>query len=183
MLSLVTFDVQGAYNGVHKHTLAVRLWERGIPTTLIKWINSFCSNRKACITFDRFCSDTMDIAQAGLPQGSPLSPILYIFYNVNLVQAPINFKRGAIAFVDDYSAWVTGPNASANTAKLQQTFIPRAMNWARESEATFEVDKTELIHFTRVKRKDERPHLPIIVNGKTILLSEQVKLLGVVLDL
>jgi len=39
-------------------------------------------------------------AQAGLPQGSPLSPILFLFFNFNLVQTKTNKNQGAIAFVD-----------------------------------------------------------------------------------
>jgi hypothetical protein len=45
----------------------------------------------ATITIDTFKSETLPIAQAGIPQGSPLSPILY---NVNLVEQPINKTRG-----------------------------------------------------------------------------------------
>ena len=52
--------------------------------------------------------------QAGLPQESPLSPILFLFFNVDLVQRKIDAKEGAIAFVDDYSAWVTGDSTEAN---------------------------------------------------------------------
>lgn len=123
VLSLVTFDVQGAYNGVDIRALSIRLWERRIPQLLINWVESFCAERRAHITFDGFSSDTAQIAQAGLPQGSPLSPALYLFYNANLVASPINYISGSIAFVDDYSAWVIGPNASANTLKLQETVI------------------------------------------------------------
>jgi hypothetical protein len=48
------------------------------------------------------------LLQAGLLQGSPLSPILFLFFNADLVQQKIDGKGGAIAFVDDYSIWVVG---------------------------------------------------------------------------
>lgn len=40
------------------------------------------------------------IEHAGIPQGSPLSPILYVFYNENLVQGCINKSEGFLDFID-----------------------------------------------------------------------------------
>lgn len=66
-----------------------------------------------------FESPVQDIAHAGIPQGSPLSPLLYVFYNANLVQGRFEKSGGSIGFMDDYSAWVTGPSAEANRQVLQ----------------------------------------------------------------
>ena len=41
VLSLVSFDVQGAFNGVRPSILAERLRERRIPGDLVAWIESF----------------------------------------------------------------------------------------------------------------------------------------------
>ena len=57
----------------------------------------------------------------GLPQGSPLSPVLFLFYNADLVEKRISNREGSIAFVDDYTAWVVGENAEANTARIRDT--------------------------------------------------------------
>jgi hypothetical protein len=103
VVSLVTFDVQGAFNGVNTTVLEERLEQRGIPETLSKWVRDFCKERTATVTLDTFESEMQPIAQAGIPQGSPLSPILYIFYNANLVEQPIDKTKGALGFVDDYS--------------------------------------------------------------------------------
>ena len=56
----------------------------------------------------------------GLPQGSPLSPVLFLFYNADLVERKISNKEGAIAFVDDYTAWVVGESAEANIVSLKK---------------------------------------------------------------
>ena len=142
MLSLVTFDVQGAYNGVNKDVLRQRLRKSSIPEFFVKWIYSFCSNRQASIAFGDFCSDTADIQQPGLPQGSPLSPVLYILYNTNLLCGAISAKEGDMGFVDDYTAWAVGKSAEDNTAKLQEIVIPRVVDWECKSGAMFEADKT-----------------------------------------
>ena len=61
--------------------------------------------------------------QADLPQGSPLSPILFLLFNATLIQQVINAKGGSLAFVDDYTAWVVGDSAEANTRQLQEYFV------------------------------------------------------------
>ena len=42
VLSLISFDVKGAYNGVYKERLLLRLQARGIPRFIVRWIDSFC---------------------------------------------------------------------------------------------------------------------------------------------
>jgi hypothetical protein len=128
VLSLVTFDVQGAYNGVNKDILLQRIQKSGIPQFFVKWVYSFCSNRKAMIAFRDFCSESTTVQQPGLPQGSPLSPVLYILYNTNLLQGIINSTEGDIGFVDNYTRWVVGNLAKENTATLQDTVIPRIVD-------------------------------------------------------
>jgi hypothetical protein len=59
-------------------------------------------------------SPILEIEHAGIPQGWPLSPILYVFYNANLVQGRIYKSEGSIGFIDNYNAWVTGPSAAGN---------------------------------------------------------------------
>lgn len=182
VLSLVSFDVKGAYNGVSKEVLLRRLSENRLPEILVRWISSFCTERRAQIVVNKYLSEVMPIDHAGLPQGSPLSPILFLFMNANLVKVRITDKKGAIAFVDDYTHWVVGPSAEANTVRLQEKVIPRALQWAKESGALFEPEKTSFIHFTRNPRLRQQPTVPLWVEETPVLAKSAVKLLGVVLD-
>jgi hypothetical protein len=60
-----------------------------------------------------------ELDQAGLLQGSPLLPILFLFFNADLIQQRIDQNGRAIAFVDDYTAWVLGTSAAENKERLQ----------------------------------------------------------------
>ena len=84
----------------------------------MSWIGAFCSERTATIVVNGQVSVVRDLEQAGLPQGSPLSPILFLFFNADLVQQRIDQNGGAIAFVDDYTAWVVGATVAENMDRL-----------------------------------------------------------------
>ena len=179
VLSLISFDVKGAYNGVCKERLIQRLKARGISTVLARWIDAFCSSRTAKIVVNGETSQNILLPQAGLPQGSPLSPILFLFFNADLVQHKITKAGGSVAFVDDYTAWVTGENAAANHTGIEG-LIARALEWERRSGATFEGEKTTIMHFTRNPSKTDTS--PFMIKGQQVAPQESAKILGVVMD-
>jgi hypothetical protein len=96
IFSLVSFDVKGAFNGVHMSVLTQRLGERRVPKPIVEWIGDFVSNRHAQVTVGEYESEVSEIEYAGIPQGSPLSLLLYVFYNANLVEKKIDSRGGAI---------------------------------------------------------------------------------------
>lgn len=179
VVNAISFDVKGAYNGVCKGRLLQRLSARGVPHGLVRWIDAFCSNRTATIQVNGQISEVQSLPRAGLPQGSPLSPILYLFFNADLVQRHIDANGGAIAFVDDFTAWVASPTVQLNRDKLQ-AIIDSALQWERRSGATFETEKTAIIHFTKNARKFNND--PFTIKGQNIHPKDHVKILGVVMD-
>ncbi|KAJ6168143.1 hypothetical protein N7497_000986 [Penicillium chrysogenum] len=179
VLSLISFDVKGAYNGVCKERLLQRMKARGIPEGLLRWVEAFCSERTANIQINGQLSEVQSLPQAGLPQGSPLSPILFLFFNADLVQRQIDSQGGAVAFVDDFTAWVTGSTAQSNREGIE-AIIREALDWERRSGATFEAEKTAIIHFAPKTRKLD--HDPFIIKGQTVVPQDHVKILGLLMD-
>ena len=108
-----------------------------------------------------------------------MSPILFLFFNADLVQRHIDSHGGAIAFVDDFTAWVTGPTAQSNRQGIE-AIINDALDWERRSGATFEADKTAIIHFTRKSHRSDSE--PFDIKGQEILPKNHVKILGVIMD-
>src|SRR3954464_9948563 len=101
----------------------------------------FARNAKTCILVNGVTTEVQTLPQAGLPQGSALAPILFLFFNADLVQsAPKN--GSSMAFVDDYSAWVMGPSAEENTRRIQNEVVPMLEKWERTSGAVFDAKKT-----------------------------------------
>jgi hypothetical protein len=56
----------------------------------------------------------------------PLSLILFLFFNIDLVQHKLSLKGGLIAFINNYNIWVIGPTVEANRDKIQ-AIINRAV--------------------------------------------------------
>ena len=77
-------DYEKAYDRVWHIGLLVKLYRLGIPTTLLKMIYSWLHNRTAYISYGRVKSKVFNI-QVGLPQGSSLSPFLFVVYHSDLV--------------------------------------------------------------------------------------------------
>jgi hypothetical protein len=69
-------------------------------------------------------------------------------------------------------AWVVGPDAGANRQGIQ-TIIEKALSWELRNGATFEAEKTAVIHFTRMAWRAN--DTPFTINGQTIHPKEQVK--------
>ena len=74
--------------------------------------------RTASVHFDGFETEVKALPFAGLAQGSPLSPILFAFYNADLVDQAVDTRGGASAYIDDYFCWRVGKSAEENLAKI-----------------------------------------------------------------
>ena len=138
-------DVKGAFDNVSHPRLLHNLRKRRISIKATHWIASFLSNRSTTIRMSEGDSPTYNIA-TGIPQGSPISPILYLFYNADL--ADICRCKGHLAptFIDDVSVLVSGPTAQANCETLKELHGD-IQSWADTHASQFGLEKYKLIHF------------------------------------
>ena len=89
-VTLVAFDLKEAFNSVHSNTLEARLRERRIPSPAREWIRSFMQERSASVQLDGFETAVQPLPYAGLAQGSPLFPVLFVFYSADLVDQSVD---------------------------------------------------------------------------------------------
>ena len=77
--TVLALDISGAFDRVLKERLTWVLRKRGLPRAAYNWVLSFMSNRQTTLAFDGEESPVFPVL-TGIPQGSPLSPILFLFY-------------------------------------------------------------------------------------------------------
>ena len=187
--TLLMLDVSGAYDNVSHERLLHNMRKRRLPPELVGWIQSYLTGRTTRLRLQEGESDEF-IINTGIPQGSPLSPILYLFYNADLleIQAEDALVTG---YVDDTSILVSGPSTEANTAALLRIH-ELVQHWARQHASVFSIPKYELMHFARRGHRaeelsEEESTRPLVLptpNGGTHTLkpSKKARYLGVILD-
>ena len=122
VFSAILMDVSGAFNNVHHERLIHNMRKRKIPIQITNWISSFLSGRTTRMRFNGITTEYIP-TPTGIPQRSPLSRILYMLYNSDLLDIPGREQLG-LGFIDDILYGVQGKTAIANTKKLEQTGLP-----------------------------------------------------------
>ena len=176
--SAVFLDVAGAFNNVHHKRLIHNLKMRRIPVCLARWLESFLHGRSTKLQFNGRTSDPIKTA-AGVPQGSPLSPLLYMYYNADLLTVSTKPNEIAIGFIDDIVYGTAGATDNGNARRLKQ-MLKEAGKWRKCHGAQFEQSKYILVHFTRNYRKSTKASLT--VDGTKINPADEAKYLGVIFD-
>ena len=74
----MALDIQSAYDTVDHVALLWKLREKGVPRYLVAWIRAFLAHRTAQLVVNEFVYP-FEIC-VGVPQGSPLSPTLFLVF-------------------------------------------------------------------------------------------------------
>jgi ribonuclease HI len=178
--SLLLLDVSGAFDNISHARLLHNLRKRRIDERTVRWIASFLADRSTVISFDEFKSEVYQTT-TGIPQGSPLSPILYLYYNADLIET-CNQEPNTIAtgYIDDVAILRWGSSIKETCNGLEKA-MQQAMIWAKKHVSVFAPSKFQLTHHTRRRQiADIDRHIKI---EQTIIPpSESSKYLGVTLD-
>jgi endonuclease/exonuclease/phosphatase family metal-dependent hydrolase len=181
VVSMLCLDLAGAYDKVSHPRLLHILRRKAIPEDIIKFVESFLKNRKTKIAYTGYTSEWIR-TETGIPQGSTISPVLFLFFISELLerlQKPENSTIG-VGFVDDTNLITWGKTAKENCERL------RAANglceeWARRHGAKFEPAKYQLIHFTRARHSEDLSS-PVKIGETEIKPESSLKFLGIWMD-
>jgi hypothetical protein len=99
-------DYRKAYDMVWHAGLIVKLSRMQLPPELLKIIVNWLKNREARVTYGNNKSEPFQI-EVGLPQGSALSPYIFIIYHADIVSCVEAFSTHI--FADDLSVLITPP--------------------------------------------------------------------------
>jgi Reverse transcriptase (RNA-dependent DNA polymerase) len=183
--SLLQLDISAAFPTVNHIRLLATLREMGFPRWLVLWIKSWLQDRRTTLLFDGQSTPSIPVT-VGIPQGSPLSPILFILYIASLYKM-IKEKHpyiSLVGFSDDTNLLAFGRDSKTTTRQLEQAW-KTCLQWAATRGMAFGPEKSELIHFNKNRRQWQDPVNLALPGGRGSSLVKPVKsarFLGVWLD-
>jgi hypothetical protein len=182
VVSVLGLDIAGAYDNVSHGRLLWVLQKMGFPEWLVQVVRSFLIERRTRITYADYISRWFD-TETGIPQGSTLSPALFIIFLSELLE---QFKTVSgdvlgFGFVDDTTLITWGDSATVNCQRLTNAH-DKCVAWAKRFGAVFAPDKYQVIHFTKKKRITEDLRSTVTIRGQDAERVDSLRVLGVWLD-
>jgi len=173
-------DVKSAFNNVSRSLLGRRMETLRIEPDLIRWTQSFMSERQVQLVLDRRTGEARQV-DTGNPQRSPAAPVLFVTYLSGIfdaVEAAVPGVHG-LSFVDNISWWAEGKDDEEVAGKLSEA-AAAATEWAARSGIAFDHDKMEAALF---HKKRTAPKATVAVGDRKVPFNkEATRWLGVWLD-
>ena len=147
-------DVEKAFDNVWYNGLRYKIFQLDLPTKMTHWLSDFLVGRLMQVNVNSFLSNQIN-AKAGVPQGSVLSPLLFLIY-VNDLPASHHKQNSLSQFADDTAQWAFSLNIHIAAKLLQQDLLKLAM-WCAKWRIKLNPVKTKVIIFSRfiLARKTE----------------------------
>ncbi|RGP75365.1 zinc knuckle [Fusarium longipes] len=186
--TLLGLDMASAFDTIPRDKLLLVLADMGFPEWILRIIHSFISMRTTTLKLPRSMSHKFYV-NIGIPQGSPLSPILFLLFAAPLLgrinKHPIDgVTIHAFAYVDDTYLIAVSDSYEDNCKALEMVHQD-IMAWSSANGITFSPAKYNLMHFVCPNDTCETPtQIPDIdgLKGNPKCLKDNLKVLGVIID-
>ena len=149
-----------------------------LPQRLVRALSSFLTDRTLQVDELGLSSKVVNLG-AGTPQGSCLSPLLYI---ISVNDLPTGESRGTsqYQFADDIAVCGTA-NDEINAIRKVQKAVDDIEGWCRRWRVKLNGDKSNLVILSR-KRKKPDEHLGLLLFNDVVRPVSEAKFLGVEID-
>ena len=175
---LVLLDFSAAVDTVWRQKLLVSMLDLGVPHAYVKWLHQFLNNRQARVKFNGSISASCQLHQ-DLPQGSVLSPLLFIFYINNLAtMLPTNNIN--CLFADDVSILASHHGKQKALEEVQRA-ADLVVDWCSAWKLNLNASKSEVSFFSNYSH--DASWKPVLtIDNAPIKFNPTPVLLGVTLD-
>ena len=172
-IDAILLDFSKAFDKVPHGRLLYKLRHLGIHGQVLRWIESFLSNRSQRVLVEGHTSEPAAVS-SGVPQGSVLGPLLFLVY---INDMPGQVCSSSRLFADD-SLLYRRIRTAEDSAVLQRD-LERLEQWEKDWQMEFNPTKCEVLRFTR-RRNPLRATYTI--HGHTLQTVPNGKYLGVNLN-
>ena len=169
-------DFSKAY--VWREKLLLHMLNTGIPPSFIRWIRSFLTDRRGRVQLFNVFSSSHRFTP-GLPQGSVLAPLLFLFY-INDLATTLNNDAVIAFFADDVSILTTARKRE-DAEVTAQSVVSSVVTWSQEWKLNLNVEKSEVCPFSTWS-KDSSWNPVIFIGNQKVRVNTTSRLLGVILD-
>ncbi len=161
---LVFLDITKAFDRVYHRGLINKLEAFGVSGSLLKWLESYLSNRSQRVVINGKDSNWRSI-NAGVPQGSILGPLLFLIYVNDLVDG---LSSDQSMYADDTS--LIKPLRNNSDIDCVNADLSYISDWASQWRVNFNPKKT--VYMIISKKLHRPPDVELRYNGTPI---ERVK--------
>ena len=170
----VFFDLGKAFDSVPHLSLLEKLKSTGISQHLLSWLYSYLNDRKQFVVLDDENSTTTPVL-SGVPQGSVLGPLLFLFYINDSASEQLNLGSKISIYADDLLLYREVSN-SEDYHKLQDD-VNTISNWVDKNRLTLNSKKMIVSR----RRGRSIPTHTLNLHGESMERVYRYKYLGVVL--
>ena len=137
-------DVEKALDNVWHNGLRYKIYQLDLPTKLCRWLSDFLVRRVIPVRTEGFLSPNV-YPKAGVPQGSNLSPLFFIY--VNDMPNPSHYQTNNSQFADDAGQCVVSKNIDLAAEYLQRD-LDKLARWCAKWRIKLNPEKTKVIIFS-----------------------------------
>jgi Reverse transcriptase (RNA-dependent DNA polymerase). len=171
----VFLDVAKAFDTVWHEGLLMKMLTNQYPISFTKLIKSYLHHRKFRIQIQDSLSTTRPM-EAGVPQGTVLSPHLYTIYNSDIPHPP---NTNIYLYADDLT--ITSQSVDPRySVSLLQNSLDQLETWCNRWKVKINPNKSSAILFT--KRKIPQNLDRLTLSQEPISWNRQTRYLGVTMD-
>ena len=173
-VDIIYFDFRKAFDKVPHDKLLAKLRRANIPNWIFAWIKAFLSDRSFKVKIDNSFSSPKT-APSGVPQGSVLGPLLFLFFIADLPISCHTLKVIIKLFADDLKIFC----ADLSPFGPLHEFLIKLHLWCLENGLEIAPEKCTVLHV--LPRLN--PKIPYYFNGNRIpVATSAVRDLGVMID-
>ena len=180
---LTLLDLSAAFDTIDHDILFNILYnDLGVSGIALEWFRSYLSHRSQRISINGTLSEPLDLPY-GVPQGSVLGPLIFCAYMTKLGQIIQKHQLQYHIYADDTQIYVSfNVNEPQSAIHKLEKCIFEIRSWMIKHKLKLNDDKTEFITISSPHNSKEINGLKIKIGDETIISSQSVRNLGVVVD-